>query len=157
MRGRPRKPTRLHLLEGTSQPSRLPQNEPQPEPAVPPCPEWLGPAARAEYRRVADELHHLRLIGRVDRALLVAYAQAWADFRAAVIELSEAAKLDFCLEKVERNAAAMKVKRQAVAELRGLAPHFGLSPATRAKLSVPEKPAEDLFDKLSRKPGAQKA
>lgn len=146
MRGRPRKPTRLHLVDGTARPDRANPNEPQPDPVIPVCPEWLGASARAEYRRITEELHRLQLIGQIDRALLVAYAQAWSDMRDAVLAIEKFSKMEVCLEKFEGLDSARKAKKQAVNELLRVAPHFGLSPATRAKLSAPVKQDADPFE-----------
>ena len=73
MRGRRPKPTRLKVLTGN--PGKRPMNkhEPKTEPAVPKCPNELGPVARRERDRLASELGKLKILIALDRAALAAY------------------------------------------------------------------------------------
>ena len=66
MRGRPPKPSRLKAITGNPGKHPLNQQEPIPEPAIPPCPPELGPAARNEWHRLAGELAKLHLLTHLD-------------------------------------------------------------------------------------------
>ena len=79
--GRNRKPTALKILQGN--PGRRPlkpDNEPQPTPAIPSCPDELSDLAKREWNRVAVELHALGVVSEIDRAALAAYASAYGSF-----------------------------------------------------------------------------
>ena len=68
MRGRKPKPTRLKLIEGNPGKRATNQHEPRPEPKVPTCPAHLCPAAKAEWKRLAQELFVLGIVTALDRA-----------------------------------------------------------------------------------------
>lgn len=73
MSGPPRKPTRLRILEGNPSKRPLPNNEPQPDPTMPECPDWLMADAKEEWHRVAPELHRIGLLTIVDQTALAGY------------------------------------------------------------------------------------
>jgi phage terminase small subunit len=64
VRGRKPKPTRLKLIEGNPGKRATNQHEPRPEPKVPTCPAHLCPAAKAEWKRLAQELFVLGICQR---------------------------------------------------------------------------------------------
>ena len=78
MRGRRPKPTRLKVLTGNPGKRRMNKHEPKPEPAVPECPNELGPVARREWDRLASELGKLKILTALDRAALAANCGAYA-------------------------------------------------------------------------------
>ena len=75
MSGPPRKPTRLRILEGNPSKRPLPNNEPQPDPTMPECPDWLMADAKEEWHRVAPELHRIGLLTIVDQTAWPAIAR----------------------------------------------------------------------------------
>ena len=77
MRGRKPKPTALKLIEGN--PGKRPINghEPKPPGSRPTCPSHLSPTAKAEWKRLAGELHRIGLLTQADRTALAAYCQAY--------------------------------------------------------------------------------
>jgi phage terminase small subunit len=82
VRGRKPKPNRLKLMTGN--PGKRPINarEPKPGVAVPTCPAHLNPSAKAEWKRLARQMHVLGMISHLDRAALAPYCQAygrWAE------------------------------------------------------------------------------
>jgi phage terminase small subunit len=89
MRGRKPKPTHLKLLEGN--PGKRPINtrEPKPEIRVPTCPAHLCPSAKAEWKRLAQQLVMLGVITELDRAVLAAYCQAYGRWVEAERKLKE--------------------------------------------------------------------
>ena len=54
--GPPPTPTNLKLLRGNPGKRKLNANEPDPEPAIPPCPSHLDKVAKKEWRRISKEL-----------------------------------------------------------------------------------------------------
>ncbi len=89
MRGRKPKPTHLKLLEGNPGKRRINPVEPKPEVRVPTCPAHLNPSAKAEWKRLAREMHVLRIISDLDRAALAAYCQAYGRWVEAERKLKE--------------------------------------------------------------------
>jgi P27 family predicted phage terminase small subunit len=89
VRGRKPKPTRLKLITGN--PGKRPLNAREPKPAirVPTCPAHLNPSAKAEWKRLARQMHVLGMISELDRAALAAYCQAYGRWAEAERKLKE--------------------------------------------------------------------
>ena len=129
----PRKqPTQLRISRGN--PSKRPLNlhEPRPE-GVARCPAFLGPAAKAEWARLAPELTRLGLLTGLDQSGFAGYCQAFADWRF----LATAASVPGTRKSIyTQRADALRTMRQAASE-------FGLSPSSRSGIVCPTKAAED--------------
>jgi P27 family predicted phage terminase small subunit len=99
----------------------------------PSCPAWLSKEAKAEWRRQIKHLEELGLAAEVDRAVLAAYCDAWGELVEVNRLLEEAggAKAD--------NWRLLAVKARAGEQLAKLAAQFGFSPASRARVKVPEQ------------------
>ena len=63
--GPPPTPTNLKLLRGNPGKRKLNANEPDPAPAIPPCPSHLDKVAKKEWRRISKELLALGIISRL--------------------------------------------------------------------------------------------
>ena len=128
--GRPRKPKRQTVA-----------NSGRPE-----CPEHMSDAARDEWDRVCGELEEAGILGRLDRALLAAYCEAWEEF----VELSvrvrkEGATVETDKGNIVQNPT-LGAKNSAAERLIRIAANFGMSPAARAKLEAVEKSGDELGD-----------
>ena len=82
-RGRKPKPTAIKELEGN--PGKRPLNdaEPKPERKAPPCPKWLEPEAKKEWRRLSKQLEQIGVLTEVDQAAFASYCQAYARWKEA--------------------------------------------------------------------------
>lgn len=111
-RGPKPKPTELKELEGTARKDRAAPNQPRPKVKIPSAPAWLGPDAKAEWRRVTKQLAALKMIAELDRTTLGLYCQALQEYLDAVRALeAERAHQDLLRarradEMVLRKAAA---------------------------------------------------
>ena len=141
--GRPRKPTKLHLLNGNpgNHPHNL-LNEPQPELIAPEAPKHLNAIAREEWERLAAELEQLGLLTRLDRANMAGYCQSWSDYLEAQGHLDAEAKI-FKTETGYPVMTPWKAMRDKALELmRGFGNELGLSAAARTRINV--KPKEKV-------------
>ena len=77
MRGRRPTPTALKLIQGNPGKRALNPNEPKPVTAVPTYPAHLSPTAKAEWKRLAQQLEKLGMISQLDRTAFAAYCQAY--------------------------------------------------------------------------------
>ena len=145
--GRPRKPTGLHVIDGTARKDRMLPNEPKPEPVRPSCPTWLAKEAKREWRRIAAELESLGLLTRVDRAALAAYCQCyarWVEAEAELVPFSGDGRMQLTTTTDKGNVIqhpAVGIANKAMAEMRAFLTEFGMTPAARTRINA--KPRED--------------
>jgi phage terminase small subunit len=125
MRGRPRKPTALKLLEGKRGHRALPKGEPQPTGEAR-APDWLSVAARKEWNRLAPMMEEMGCLTAAD-------AEAFGELCAARVRLRTIIRdEDRFPTELWRSIQAMEAR-------------FGLTPADRARISVePKKPESKL-------------
>lgn len=151
MRGRKPKPTALKILQGNAGKREINGDEPQPSSELPSCPGWLAGEAKAEWRRVALELHECGVLTLIDRAVLAAYCQAWARWAQAEKLLEEKGLIvevykedpdsgQFFLVQV-RERPEVGISRKYGTLMRSYASELGLSPSARTRLKV-EQPDE---------------
>jgi phage terminase small subunit len=127
MRGRPRKPTVLKLIEGDRGRGRRPFNDAEPQPAAGcPKPKFLKGRAAKIWDDYAPELERIGVLTAVDGHMFATWC--------------------VLAEEVERDAARMTASR--IAQMRGLASSFGLDASSRSRLSVKDgKPKDDPADR----------
>lgn len=151
--GRPPKPTALKELAGN--PGRRPLNklEPRPRVAAPPCPKWLTGEARKEYKRVAKLLVDLRVLTEVDRSALAAYALSYAKWVDAEQRVSEQGAVLVSAKGNPYLNPWAGVASAALKDMKAFATEFGLTPASRSRISAapPEEKtlAELLFENVT--------
>lgn len=110
---------------------------------VPPCPAWLSPVAKTEYRRVAGLLEKSQLLQKVDLAHLVMYASAWADFQKLTRDIAkEGSTLTGSRGQVVVNPK-LKARQIASNQVTISASKLGLSPNDRERLTIPDQAKPD--------------
>ena len=139
---RPKKPTNLKVVQGTNRPHRN-NNEPLVSLEVPPCPEYLGKEAKKYWKEISEQLVNVGLIGVVDGALFGLHCDSYG----RLIEVSDhLKKMDDMLDQtpngLEVQSALWQIRNKLWDQVLRSASEFGLSPAARSKLSMPEKPSE---------------
>ena len=153
-RGPAPKPTDLKRLAGNPGKRALNTAEPHFTAKAPACPRHLSSEARREWRRVTKELLANNLLQVVDRAALAAYCQSWARWVAAEEEM---AKADFQMMETTYKGYQyvspwLGVAHQALNQMKAFLTEFGLTPASRTRIQVPERgPADDFDEFLARK------
>lgn len=118
-------------------------------PAAPDRPDCLDEEGKAEWARIVPELQELGLVAHVDRAALTNYCLAWSRLCKAQKEI-EVHGLTFNTEKGDphkRPEVAIAEKAQAL--IHAFLQQFGLSPASRARVT-PTKKQEQATDGKAR-------
>lgn len=139
-RGPARKPTALRVIEGNCGKRPLPKDEPQPSSDYTPCPIWLKGKARQEWKRIAPELRRMGLLTIVDRVALTAYCQTYARWLEAE-EAVEKKGMTFVTEKgYIQQRPEVGVAQKSLLLIKAFATEFGLTPASRTRISVSRKP-----------------
>jgi P27 family predicted phage terminase small subunit len=152
MRGRKPKPTHLKLVDGN--PGRRPvvSDEFRPEAEVPECPEHLSGEGRREWERVTQILFRHGMVSCADRGALAMLCTLWDRYVTA----------ELMIERAKESAPAsaglfvkspnnfpiqspwLAVSNRAIEQYRTLCAEFGLTPASRVRVS-PTTAQMDLF------------
>ena len=92
MKGRKPLPTKLKLLCGNPGKQKLPKGEPEPDSNIPAPPAVLNDYALEEWNRVTPVLLALGLISDLTVPAVIAYCDAYSDWRTATEELNRIRK-----------------------------------------------------------------
>jgi P27 family predicted phage terminase small subunit len=141
--GRKPKPTYLKVLEGNPGRRPLTRNEPKPPAVRPACPRHLSDEAKKEWRRIVPELQAVGLITRIDRAGLALYCQAWGRWLEAEEALRKYGVMVKSPSGFPMQSPYLAVANKTMEQMRGLLTEFGMSPASRTRISVQERGDED--------------
>lgn len=146
MRGRRPKPTRLKLLTGNPGKRAMNENEPKPEAAIPECPPELSPAARKEWERLVGELSALRMLTNLDRAALAAYCGAYALWAEATEAIQKYGAMIKSPQGFPIQSPYLAIANRQSEIMMRIASEFGLTPASRSRISAPAPTGPSLFD-----------
>ncbi len=146
MRGRKPKPTNLKLVTGNPGKRPLNANEPRPAHSIPSCPAHLNASAKAEWKRLCQEMHRLRIISQLDRAAMAAYCQAYGRW----VEAERAMKDTPILIKLPSGyiqpSPWLGIANKQLELMHKYMSDLGLSPVSRARVaklpSIGPKPWE---------------
>lgn len=167
MSGPAPKPTALKKLAGNPGKRALNGAEPQPERVVPAMPRGLPRRAQRFWKSHAEKLERLGLLTAVDgpafTLMALHYAVALEALEIIQQGLAGQAGEDGTLEgaimgglmAVDENGAMRKhpllqVWRENSAAFRQYAMQFGLTPASRGRLSIPDPAVEDDYEAFLR-------
>jgi P27 family predicted phage terminase small subunit len=138
--GRKRKPTVLKGIDGGLAPKKAASGpaEPKPETAKIVRPQMLTPRARVHWDRLAPDLIKQGVLTFWDVNLFAAYCEAAARFDAARTLVTKHGLLvpGRTAGQLVKNPA-VQIQRDASDEMMRIGARFGLSPAERAGLQVP--------------------
>jgi len=147
--GRKPVPTELARLRGNPHQHKLPtpDEEPQPEisETVPEAPEWLGKYGRLEWDRVAPYLWKNKLLTEADATTLATYCQNVDLLIESTKDIQENGHTIWGQRGQVRNPALASFS-QATTALRAMATEFGMTPSSRARITLPDSPADSLRD-----------
>jgi P27 family predicted phage terminase small subunit len=153
MRGRKPTPTRLKLVTGSPGGRYLNRREPKPDIKLPTCPAHLCPTAKAEWKRLARQLHDLGIITDLDRAALAGYCQAYGRWVEAERKLHETPLLIKIPSGYIQQSPWLTIANKQLELMHKYMSDLGLSPATRPRIDArPPRPHALPADKyLARK------
>ena len=133
-RGRVPKPSALKILEGN--PGKRPLNNREPKPArkAPPCPKWLEPEAKKEWRRLASKLEQLGILTEADMSVFASYCQAYARWKAAEEIISSHGFVSKTPSGYLQTIPHVSVAKEYARIMNRCAEQLGLTPASRSRL-----------------------
>jgi P27 family predicted phage terminase small subunit len=138
--GRPRIPTKIHILRGTDRRDRINDAEPQPEVNIPEPPPIIKGIALEEWNRIAKELLDLGLISNLSRSNLAAYCKAYERW----IEAEQHYETEPKIYKTESGYPIVNpwrgVADKALEQMHKFAIGFGLDPASMSRIKGSANP-----------------
>jgi len=145
MTGKP-KPTQLKALEGNRGKRPLPENEPNPYPMAPDCPEYLDEFSKEAWNRLSPMLEKLGLLTEADGDEFATLCQVIGRLKAIRLEINKPEvkilMLTYNVDSYGNEKVSAKInplfveERQLQGQLRQFASEFGLTPRGRVGLSV---------------------
>jgi P27 family predicted phage terminase small subunit len=136
MRGRKPTPTHLKLLNGNPGKRGPNPSGPSPERRAPTCPSHLCPPAKAEWKRLANQLTVLRILTELDRAALAAYCQAYGRWVEAERKLQETPMLLKLPSGYVQQNPWLTIANKQLELMHKYLTEFGLSPVARSRVSL---------------------
>lgn len=132
----PKKPTNLKVLQGTNRKDRQNKNEVFPETEIPAAPDHLSKEALIEWGRITDDLYRLGLLTKIDMASLAAYCQSFGRWAKAEAELKDQGLTITTTNGNVIQNPLVGIANQAMEHMRKHLVEFGMTPASRSKVSV---------------------
>ena len=150
--GRKPKPTNIKILEGNPGKRKLNEHEPQPQRKAPPCPKWLEPEAKKEWRRLAKTLEAMGVLTDADMAAFAGYCQAYARWKEAEERITDRGLVIRTPSGYPQQVPYISIAQQYLKLMQQFAEQFGLTPAARSRIiagSGEGKAVDDLDELLS--------
>lgn len=145
------KPTALRKAEGNV--GRLPIHPDEPQPLVekPRCPQHLSKIARRHWHMILPLLYNLGLIAKIDLSTFAAYCQNYGRWVKAERELAKEGEGEVITSKHGQSYQSpwLSISNKCLELQKHYESSFGLSPATRVRLStslVSTKKRKDMSD-----------
>jgi P27 family predicted phage terminase small subunit len=109
----------------------------------PPRPEELSDDAKKEWDRVVPILEEMGILSPLDMAALAGYCHAYAEFNSLQEFLrengyTETSKNGFSIQRPQ-----VAIMNQAAKFMQDFAKQFGLTPASRSRMTMPEQDDDD--------------
>lgn len=149
MPGPPKKPTALRKLGARAHRKKdTNKNEPQPKlhKNVPEPPDFLDSSGKQEWVRMAPVLLGLGLLSDIDEVSLAAYCQHYAMWVKTTKRLQREGMVTRIEGKFPRLNPIISIQQRAQAEMRKWLLEFGMTPASRSRMSV--APPEEEIDPM---------
>lgn len=146
-----RKPTALKILDGTNRKDRANAAEPRPEVLDPasPAPAWLSPRAQEAWTDILPLLSSMRVATNADPAAFAMLCDALGEYiDARQVVISEGATY-WTRGKVEmlRSRPEVTIASEAWRRAKMMLTEFGMTPASRVKVSGVTSGKEDPLEK----------
>jgi len=143
MAGRKPLPTKLKIIAGNPGKQKLPKGEPEPDVCIPAPPDCLDVYAIEEWNRITPVLLSLGIISDLTVPAVIAYCDAYSDWRTATEELNKIKKKSPLQSLIQQTSNGNLIPNQlklvakaARADMIRYATEFGGTEAAKARLAV---------------------
>ena len=155
-------PSNIHRLHGTFRGDRH-GDEISIESILPDPPSRLPDDGKAEWRRLAPELHKLGILSKLDVTTLEMYCTVfarWVKAEKKMQVLSETregknGEVSVTPNGYQQQGVWLQIANNCIKQMQSLSAEFGMTPATRARMRLIQKQPKqmellDLLDELSK-------
>lgn len=133
-------PTALKIIRGTTRKDRINKDEPKPKIETPDVPPGLSPAALVEWDRISPALESMGLLTGIDMAALAGYCELYARWQKAEQKIQDGGEVVTTPNGSLQVSPWVSIAHRSLAEMRKYLSEFGLSPASRSKVTANKKP-----------------
>ena len=147
-RGRKPKPSAIRLLEGNPGKRAINQREPKPDKKAPPCPKWLDPEAKKEWRRLSKKLEQLGILTEADMSVFASYCQAYARWKAAEEIISSHGFISQTPSGYLQAIPHVAIAKGYARIMNRCAEQLGLTPSSRSRLIAGETGGNTVKDDM---------
>ena len=114
---------------------------------IPRCPQWLGERAKAEWKRVAPELHRTGRLTALDVAALSGYCQCHGMYQQCLETIANEGISLINARGAHVKHPLLSVAQASRRDMLMFAREFGITPLSRDRVAMPdETPPGDPFD-----------
>ncbi len=147
MSGPPKTPSHLRLVRGNPSKRPINKDEPKPPKGVPPTPKHFDKQGKYWFKRLGDQLAGIGVLTELDGKALEMLVDAYVDYRL----IKETLEREGATKAITTTTGDVRVKpsdffgesREARKEVRGWLQEFGMTPASRSKVSVRKSEDDD--------------
>ena len=140
-------PSNMKVLKGTERPCRVNKNEPQLPIERSIVPKWLSEQAKEAYLQLSDVLVGMQVLTKADRLALEMLCDAYATYRKATEFVQQNGLTYEMVTKsgdiMHRAYPQVAIASDAYKLVRSLMTEFGLTPASRSKVSAQGEQQKD--------------
>ena len=126
--------------------------EPRPEKKAPPCPKWLEPEVKKEWRRLSKQLEQIGVLTEADQAAFASYCQASARWKEAEEFITQHGTIVKTPSGYWQQVPQVSIAQTYLKIMNKIAEQFGLTPSSRSRIiagsgenTVPGDDMEDLL------------
>lgn len=150
MAGRRPVPTEIKKMTGNPGKRKLNENEPKPALIAPKMPRHLNESAQREWKRIVKELRAMNLLTHADGDSIALYASSYALWIEASAKLASEGMVVYTEKGYPVLNPHLSVINSAVRTMKALLIEFGMTPAARSRISIPNQNQNDEFDDFLR-------
>lgn len=140
--GRKPKPRALKELAGNPGKRKL-REEPKPPAGAILCPVELSAEAHKEWNRLVPDLEEMGVLTRIDTTALAAYCECWSRWVDAEKNIRKYGAVIKTAKGYPMQSPYLKIANQALDLMRKFMVEFGLTPSSRSRVTVGDKPTDD--------------
>ena len=156
MTGRKPIPVHLKLLTGNPGKRAINHNEPKPDSKAPPMPSVLDPVAQEHWKYLTGELEKMGILGSSDTGIITAACDAYSRWFRATERLKEQAETSKSgyAEVIKTKSGNwiqnphVGIANKARNDLFRYCSELGLTPTSRARITVEKPISQSIVDKL---------